>query len=170
MQSEKSFVERSVVSIGNIVRWSVLALVIITVVDVFLRYFLKAGNIALQELEWHLFAVLFLFGSASTLASDQHVRVDVLYSRFSQRGKTLINVFGSLFFLLPFCLVVVWASSGFVMQSFEVMEGSADPGGLPFRFLAKAMIPIGFSLLIVMSLAQVVAQLKTLFANKDERR
>jgi TRAP-type mannitol/chloroaromatic compound transport system permease small subunit len=168
--TESSAAQRAIVHFGRLVRWTVLLLVLITVVDVFMRYFLKAGNIAVQEFEWHLFAALFLFGSSSSLASDQHVRVDVLYSRFSVKTKAAINLFGTLFFLLPFCSVVIWTSSGFMMQSYQIMEGSPDPGGLPFRFIAKSMIPIGFSLLVIIGVLQIPQFVRVIFARTGEVR
>lgn len=153
--------------IGAAIKWISLLLVLITVVDVLLRYFFKSGSVAVQELEWYFFAALFLFGASSTFAADEHVRVDVFYSKCSERTQAKINIIGTFVFLIPFCLVVMWASSGFVVQSYNMMEGSPDPGGLPWRFIAKAFIPLGFSLLFLQSLLVLFRNFKIAFKKED---
>ena len=108
---------------------------------------------AVQELEWHLFAIIFLVGAAYTLKYDRHVRVDVLYMKFKPKTKAWVNFLGSLIFLLPVCLIGIWSSKNFVMNSFLIGEGSPDPGGLPARYILKAVIPIGFFLLLLQGMA-----------------
>ena len=135
--------------IGKTVAWLVLLLTLLTAWDVTARYLFQSGSVALQELEWHIFAIIFLLSAGYTLKNDAHVRVDIIYSRLSKRGRAVIDLFGSLFFLLPFCVLMIYASSGFVESSFSVREGSGDPGGLPARYILKAMIPVGFFLLFV---------------------
>ena len=107
----------------------------------------------MQELEWHLFAIIFLVGAAYTLKYDRHVRVDVLYMKFKPKTKAWVNFLGSLIFLLPVCLIGIWSSKNFVMNSFLIGEGSPDPGGLPARYILKAVIPIGFFLLLLQGMA-----------------
>ncbi|KAA3610697.1 MAG: C4-dicarboxylate ABC transporter permease [Calditrichaeota bacterium] len=121
--------------------------------DVFTRYFLKRSSIAIQELEWHIFAVIFLLGAAFTLKHERHVRVDAVYNSLSERWQAWINFLGSLFFLLPFALLVIWASTSFVTNSFALGETSPDPGGLPARWLLKACIPLAFFLLLLQGLS-----------------
>lgn len=163
-------IEQLIEKTGEATKWLSLLLVLVTVVDVLLRYFFKSGSIAVQELEWYFFAALFLFGAASTLASDEHVRVDVLYSKCSKRTQAIINIIGTFIFLLPFCAVVIWASSGFVVQSFGMMEGSPDPGGLPWRFIPKAFIPIGFSLLCIQSLLILLRNIVVVSKRVDSQK
>ena len=138
--------------LGRLVSWLSVALVLITVYDVLLRYLFKAGSLATQEMEWHLFALIFLLGAGYTFAENEHVRVDIFYARMSSKFKAGIDLFGTLFFLLPFCALVVWTSVPFVQRSFNLMERSADPGGLPYRFLIKAAIPLGVILLALQGL------------------
>ncbi|MFQ5691656.1 MAG: TRAP transporter small permease subunit [Nitrospinota bacterium] len=142
--------------VGRGVAWLTLAMVLLTVGDVIARYAFGTGAVAVQELEWHFFAALFLLGAGYTFLQDGHVRVDILYARLSERWKMGIDLFGGLFFLLPTCAVVIWTSSRFVAASWRLLEGSPDPGGLPARYVLKAMIPLGFALLALQGLARVV--------------
>ena len=105
-----------------------------------------------------LFALIFLLGSAYTLKHDQHVRVDIIYqSRFvSDKQRALINIFGTLFLLLPFCILVLITSWPFVENAFYYHEGSPDPGGLPHRFLLKGSLLLAFGLLILQGLAEIL--------------
>ena len=95
-------IEKIVQKVGNLCSWLSFALVILITIDVFLRYIFNFSSASLFELEWHLFAIIFLLGSSLTLQKDEHVRVDVFYSKLSERNKEIINIIGNLFFLLPF--------------------------------------------------------------------
>lgn len=139
--------------IGVAVSWLTTVLVAVVCYDVFTRYLLKSSLVAIQELQWHLFAVIFLIGAAYTLKHGKHVRVDVFYNRFPAKTRAWVDFVGSLVFLLPFCLVVIWCSHPFVINAFIIGEGSPDPGGLPARFILKAAIPVGFLLLALQGLA-----------------
>lgn len=134
-------------AVGKAVSWLSLLLVLIIIVDVFLRYTFSVTSSASFELEWHLFAVLFLISAAWTLQQDRHVRVDVFYQQFSERNKARVNLFGSIFLLLPLCIVGVIEGSQFALNAYLMGEKSPDPGGLPARFIIKSVIPLGFLLL-----------------------
>ena len=142
--------------VGTVVSWCTTLLVVTVCLDVFTRYFLRSSSVAVQELEWHFFAVIFLLASAWALKHNKHVRVDVLYMNFKPRNQALANLIGSLLFLLPFAVIVIWSSQNFVMNSFRIGEVSPDPGGLPARYILKSMIPIGFSLILLQGLAMAV--------------
>lgn len=139
--------------VGKCASWLSTILVLVVCYDVFTRYFLRKSSVAVQELEWHIFAVLFLVAAAYTLKQDSHVRVDVFYTLLSPRGKAWINLFGSLVFLIPFAILIIWTSKGFISMSWMIQETSPDPGGLPFRYLLKAMIPFGFSLVLLQGIS-----------------
>ena len=139
--------------------WLTSLLVLVVCYDVFTRYLLKNSIVAVQELEWHLFAVIFLIGAAYTLKHNRHVRVDVFYSRFSDRTKGWIDFSGCLLFLIPFFLLAIWSSRTFVATAFAIGETSPDPGGLPARFVLKSAIPIGFFLLLLQAVALALASL-----------
>ena len=156
---------------GHAVAWLVLALVLLIAYDVAMRYLFKAGSVALQELEWHLFSLVFLLGAAYTLKEDAHVRVDILYrSRFMDaRRRAWVDLLGGLFFLLPFCVLVVASSWPFVHNAYLMGEGSPDPGGLPHRYLIKAAIPLGFALLLLQGLASMARALLVLLGRGEGR-
>ena len=116
--------------------------------DVGMRYIFHNSSIGMQEVEWHLFAVIILFGTGYALRHNAHVRVDFLYDRFSPKKKAWINVLGTIFFLLPLALLVIYGSIEYVMDSYTTNEISEDPGGLKYRWLIKAMIPLSFIFLI----------------------
>lgn len=149
--------------VGRIMAWLVIAMVCLIGYDVAMRYLFEAGSVALQELEWHLFAIIFLLGAAYTFKYEGHVRVDIFYqSRFSERTRQWVDLFGHLFFLLPFCSLLIWGSSTFVYNSWQFAETSPDPGGLSYRFLLKAMIPFGFSLLALHGIASSLSLVQKL--------
>ena len=145
-------------AIGRAASWLVLAMVLLICYDVTMRYFFHQGSVALQELEWHLFALIFLLGSAYTLKYDNHVRVDILYQSqyLSNEHRALINIFGILFFLLPFCVLILITTWPFVENAYYYLEGSPDPGGLPYRYLLKGSILVAFTLLILQGFAELL--------------
>ena len=151
-------IDRLIEWTGKLTAWLVLALVLLVCYDVAMRYFLHQGSIALQELEWHLFALIFLLGAAYTLKHDDHVRVDVLLnSRFvSARQRHWVNLLGGLFLLLPFCILILITSWPFVENAYFYQEASPDPGGLPYRFILKGSILIAFALLILQGIANML--------------
>lgn len=142
--------------IGYLCGISVFLMMINVFIDVVLRYFFKTGSIAMQELEWHFFAFIILFGLVYALKDDAHVRVDVLYDRLSYRKKSMINIICAFLFLLPICILIASDSINYVLSSYENLETSADPGGLKYRWIVKSFIPISFFLLIFYTIGFVV--------------
>jgi len=138
--------------LGNITAILMLLMMVNVFVDVLLRYFLHTGSIASQEMEWHLFSVMFLLGIAYALNSEEHVRVDFIYDNLSARKKAIINIFGTIFMLIPFAFLIAYTSFDFVNDAYIMNEISEDPGGLTHRWIIKAMIPASFVILIISSL------------------
>jgi TRAP-type mannitol/chloroaromatic compound transport system permease small subunit len=147
---------------GRCVAWFSLLLVLVMFLVVVLRYAFDGGSIALQESTTYLHASLFLVGMAYTLKHDSHVRVDIFYARLSDQGKAWVNLFGALFMLLPFMLFISWISWPYILDSWEVLEGSREAGGLPGVFLLKSMILVMTVLLSLQALAQVARSIETL--------
>jgi len=141
---------------------SLLVLVVLVVYDASVRYLFHSGSIALQELEWHLFDAVILLSIAYTFAQDAHVRVDIFYERFSVRTKAIVNLIGSILFVLPFSLLIIYLGIDFVALSFSQMEASSDPGGLPYRFIIKSFIPFAFVLMAIQSLRIITSSYKTI--------
>ncbi len=154
---------------GKLISWLVLAMVLLVSYDVAMRYFFLSGSIALQEMEWHLFSLIFLIGAAYTLKHDDHVRLDLFYkSRFmSDERRAWVNLLGSLLLLIPFCILIISTSWPFVFQAYIHLEGSPDPGGLPYRWILKAGIPLGFTLLLLQGVADIAKNLKLILREKS---
>lgn len=148
---------------GKLVSWLVLVMVLLVSYDVAMRYFFQSGSVALQEMEWHLFSLIFLFGASYTLKHDDHVRLDLFYkSKFmDDRRRAWVDLFGSIFLLIPFCILIISSAWPFVVQSYIHLEGSPDPGGLPYRWILKASIPLGFTFLLLQGIADIVKNLST---------
>jgi TRAP-type mannitol/chloroaromatic compound transport system permease small subunit len=130
---------------------SILLLVCMVFLNVMLRYFFNLSAMAVQELQFYFYALGFLLAMAPTLRADGHVRIDIFYARFPQRWKRWVDGFGTLVFLLPFALLVLWASYDFVAYSFSIREASPNPGGLPALYFFKAFIPLSFALLVAVA-------------------
>jgi len=141
--------------VGRSSAWLALLLVLGMVLVVVLRYGFGIGNIALQESLTYLHGSLFMLGIAYTLAEDEHVRVDVLYQRFSPRGRAWVNLLGTLFLLLPVCAAIFWLSLDYVASSWREQEASAN-GGLPFVYLLKTLLLILPTLLTVQAVAELL--------------
>lgn len=150
-----SAIERFIDRVGRATSWLTLAIVVLMATNVVLRYLFSYGSVWAQELEWHLLAPLILFAIAYAMLKGEHVRVDVLYAGFSERNKALVNAVSALL-CLAISLLVIWFSIKYVQQSYVIDEKSADPGGLTHRWVLKALIPIGFVLLALQSLAELV--------------
>jgi TRAP-type mannitol/chloroaromatic compound transport system permease small subunit len=146
--------------VGYYTSWLSTLLVLVVVYDVITRYVFNKSSVAVQEFEWHLFAVLFLMSSAYTLLKDEHVRVDLFYSKFDKKKQAWIDMVGTVFLLLPFVFVVLFSSLNYVESSFLLNESSPDPGGLPMRYLLKAFIPLSFFLLILQGFSLFFKSLK----------
>ena len=154
-----SFLESFIKWIGYLAGTMLAVLIVLVVYDATMRYLFQSGSIALQELEWHLFDVVIMLGIAYTLQRAAHVRVDIFYDQYSDRVRHIINIIGIIFFILPFSLLIIYVGFDFVMISFSQMEASSDPGGLSYRFLVKALMPLAFVLLIVQSLSELYKEL-----------
>lgn len=148
--------------IGAAIRWLALIMVLIGAVSAVVRYFARSQQWTLNltpatELQWYLFSVIFLMGAAYGLNHDVHVRVDVMYERFSAKTQAWIDLCGTIVFLIPFSLLMLYVSYPAVRASWSVREVSPDPGGLP-RYPIKALIIVSFVLLLLQAMSQLVKQ------------
>ena len=162
-------------TIESIIRWigekssyiNVL-LVMIICIDVFMRYILNTTQTWVIELEWHLFALIFLLGASYTLQEDQHVRVDLFYADSSIKSKAWINFLGTLLFLVPWCLILVNSSFNYATNSWMMNEGSPNPGGLPARYIIKYCMTFGFILLLLQGIAVIYRSVQTIFSSNTK--
>ena len=166
---DKTVIAKSFHLLESLIRWigyiaaaALVALTLLVVYDALMRYLFQSGSIALQELEWHLFDVVIMLGIAYTLQRASHVRVDIFYDRYTERTRHIVNIIGALFFILPFSLLIIYVGFDFVLISFEQMEASSDPGGLPYRFVVKSLMPLSFLLLIIQTVNEIYKELRLL--------
>ncbi|ADN08994.1 TRAP transporter small permease subunit [Sulfurimonas autotrophica] len=139
----------------------ILALLVVLVVfDATSRYLFSHGSTALQELEWHFFDVVILLSIAFTLRYNAHVRVDIFYDRFSPKTQAFINIVSALFFVLPLSFLIIYIGIDFVEMSFVQHEASSDPGGLKYRWIVKALMPLGFIFLLLQALKELISDIK----------
>ncbi len=161
--------------VGHGIRWLVLAMVLLGAYNAVGRYVgrsldLQLSSNAYLEAQWYMFSLVFLLAAAYALGHDNHVRVDVLYSRLSPRGRLWIDLVGNLLFLLPFCVFMLWVSWPSVANSWKVWEGSPDPGGLP-RYPLKSMILVAFVLILLQGVSltiQNIARLRGILPFEDD--
>ena len=142
-------------AVGRVTAWSSFALALVMGGNVLLRYVFNTGTVWSQELEWHLMAPICLFGMSYALRHGEHVRVDVMFARFSPKSKDFVEFLSSLI-LMAISLIIIWLSIPYVMQSWSIGEGSANPGGIPARYVLKSLIPIGFALMFVQAFGQAI--------------
>ncbi len=156
---------------GRLIAWLILLMVLIIIYHASMVALFSIGSVALQELQWHLFALVFLLGAAYTLKHDDHVRIDIIYQGYwmNEQRRAWINFLGGLFFLIPFCLLVISTSWPFVYDAYIHQESSPDPGGLPHRFLLKAAIPIGFILLMLQGIGNSLKSLLYLLEHSEDK-
>ena len=146
-------------SVGRVAAWLSIPIIVIVVLDVVTRRFFTLGSVTLQELEWHLHAVLFLFCAAYAYIDDAHVRVDIFRARLGAIPRAWIELIGAALFLTPYSIVMVYLGIQFVVDSYLLNEVSDAPGGLPYRYVIKSALPIGFLLLALQGLSTVAKQI-----------
>lgn len=155
MNASLNVISKIIDGLGNICSLLMLLMIANVFFDVIMRYFFNDVSIGMQELEWHLFAAMFMFGIAYTLKEDAHVRVDIFYDVMSAKKKAIINIVGSLLFALPITLIILYYGYDYAFEAYAMGEGSADPGGLPYRWIVRSVIPLS-SLFLVLSIFYVV--------------
>lgn len=141
--------------VGQSVKWLVLLVTLISAGNALMRYTLGVSSNAGLEIQWYLFGAVFLLAAGYTLKHNAHVRIDFIYGRLSKRGQAWLDVLGTLLFLLPFTVLIIWFSWGMFMLAWQSAEMSPDAGGL-LRWPAKLLIPVGFVLLALQGLAELI--------------
>jgi len=162
--------DRVIIKIGKIAAWAGLALILVTIFDVVTRRFFVLGSTKLQEAEWHLHTILFVFCLGYAYLKDAHVRIDLVRENLRERTQWWLEILGCLFFLLPFCGLVIWFGIDFVERAYSTNEISASATGLTHRWLIKSTIPLGFTLLALAGIAILLRKVVELFGPEDLRR
>lgn len=144
--------------IGRSAMWLLLAAVLISTANAVVRKAFNWSSNSFLEIQWYLFSGAFLLGASYTLLHNEHVRIDVVASKLSKRTQTWIEVFGSAFFLLPLCAMMIWTSIPWAMNSFYSQEVSVNAGGL-IIWPAKMLVPVGFVMLALQGFSELVKRL-----------
>ena len=168
MQSFIRIVDKLNDRLGRSFAWLALLMVLVMGLIVVLRYVFQIGSIALQESVMYLNALIFTMGAAYTLKEQGHVRVDVFYNRCSARTQKLIDMAGSLFFLIVSCGFIIWASWDYVSISWRIREGSAESSGLPLVYLLKTCILLLPLLLILQGMAELLKAWQVISKHGDD--
>lgn len=156
-------IDRIIVTAGDLASWLWPILVIVTVLQVVLRYGFGQGSIMFEELQWHIYAVGFMIGLSYCADVDRHVRVDVIAEKFPLRTRGWIELIGLSTFLLPFALIVAYEGVAYAKSAYDFHEVSAAPGGLPYRWVLKSFITIAFALLALTAFSRLTRCTTLLF-------
>ena len=148
--------------IGKLVSWLTLVMVIITTLIVLLRYVFDIGWVAMQESVLFMHSLVFMLGAAYTFKQDGHVRVDIFYQRFTVKTKAWVDLLGTLLLLLPVSGLIIWSSWEYILNSWEIQEGSRNSGGLPGVYLLKSCILMMAILLVLQGIATLLKSLLTI--------
>ena len=162
-----NFINNITEKTGSLVSWVSVLMVVVISLDVIIRYLFKFTFIWIVELEIYLFGFLFLFGSGYTLKHGKHVRVDVFYSKLSEKGKAWIDLLGGLLYLVPWCYITIMGSWKYAYSSFLIGESSAQPGGLPALYILKFAITIGFFFLLLQGSSNILNSIYIIFKKKN---
>jgi TRAP-type mannitol/chloroaromatic compound transport system permease small subunit len=153
MQQLANWIDQLNERIGKAVSWLTLALVMLVFGNVFLRYVLNAPKAWAKELEWHLFALIFLLAAGYSFKHNRHVRVDLFYEKMTSADRTKVDHWGTIIFLLPWCLVLMYTGWTSAMDAYSFNERSPEAGGLPNLWLIQFAIPFGMLLLFLQGVA-----------------
>lgn len=141
--------------LGKAVSWLLVLAIAVSTINAIVRKLLNQSSNAWLELQWYLFATVFLFCAAWTLISNEHIRIDIINNSFSKRVRLRIDMIGHVFALVPFCIVMIWTSIPFFLTSYRLGERSFSAGGLP-QWPAKLLIPIAFTILLIQAVSEII--------------
>ena len=153
----------TIILIGRLAAWTSICLIVVILFDVVTRRFLVLGSTKLQELEWHIHAVLFMLCLGYAYLKDSHVRIDLLRERLSRRKQLWIELIGCLLFLIPYSFLVIFYGVDWWHRSFAMNESAPSATGLPYRWIIKAVLPIGFLLLFASGIGTAFRKIIQLF-------
>jgi TRAP-type mannitol/chloroaromatic compound transport system permease small subunit len=141
--------------VGKLIYWLILVAVLVSAGNATIRYTFNNSSNAWLEVQWYLFSAVFLFGAGYALLHNQHVRIDVISSRLSKKAQIWIDILGTVFFLMPMAITIMWLSWPVFVEAFQRHEVSTNAGGL-IVWPARLMVPIGFFLLILQGLSELI--------------
>jgi TRAP-type mannitol/chloroaromatic compound transport system permease small subunit len=155
-------IDNIILRIGHTLMWANVIVIFVIILQVVLRYGFGHGLVLLEELQWHFYAVAFMFGLSYAVMTDSHVGMDLVYERLSPKWQCRWDIFGILVLLLPFACLIFYYSLDFVHEAWRLNERSVAPQGLPWRWAIKSVLPISFALLILATISRLVRTISTL--------
>ncbi len=151
-----NFLEKISIISEYITKYFFYIMFILVIINILLRYIFNINFIFMQELVMYLHAFIFLFGISICLKENSHVRIDVFSNKLDAKVKKYIEILGAVFFIVPFCLFVLYESTPIIIRSWEMLESSGEPGGLPFIYILKSAIYVFASLLLIQAIGRFV--------------
>lgn len=155
-------IDRFTLLSGRVLAWTALAMALLTSAVVILRYGFSTGSIVMQESITYLHGSMFMLGVAYALKTDAHVRVDIFYRGFSDRQRAWVNAIGGIVLVLPLCVFIVFSSWGYVANAWSIRESSPEPGGIPYMYLLKTLLPLMAINLAVAACTDILQNARTL--------
>lgn len=144
--------------IAQTAAWLNVLLIGVILLQVVMRYGFNRGMVPLEELMWHLYAIAFMFGMAYSITNDSHIRVDIVHMNLSRKAQHIIEILGILLLLMPFLIILFHHSLGWAYEAWRVNEASANPTGLPYRWIIKSVVPISALLMFIAALARLIQE------------
>jgi TRAP-type mannitol/chloroaromatic compound transport system permease small subunit len=151
---------------GRFATWTVLFATMISAGNAVSRYLFSASSNAWLEIQWYLFAAMVMLGAPYVLKINEHVRVDLLYSMMSERIRLWIDLLGGIFFLLPICLIMVYFTWPWFLESWRIGESSMNAGGLA-RWPVKLVLPLGFALMTLQGISEIIKRIQALVEHRN---
>lgn len=161
-------IDRLNTTIGRAAGWLILGAVVVSAGNALSRKFLSIGSNAWLELQWYLYAGVFMLGAGYTLLKDAHVRIDIVSAQLRKRSRDWIDVFGHVFFLMPLCLILLYDGIPFFLRSFSSGEHSSNAGGL-LLWPVKLLVPLGFGLLLLQAVSELIKRIAILRGQLDDK-
>ncbi len=144
--------------IAEATAWLNVVLIAVILTQVIMRYGFNHGLVPLEELMWHLYAIAFMFGMAYSISNDSHIRVDIIHLNLSRRAQHIVEILGILLLLMPFLFIMLDHSLGWAWEAWRIDESSANPTGLPHRWVIKTVIPLSMLLMLLAALARLIQE------------
>lgn len=161
-----TWINRILVGFANKLSWLWVLLILVILVNVFMKNVMGQGRVEFEEIQWHIFSLVFMLGLASVMATDDHVRIDLFHESFSLKTKAWVDLLGTLLLFIPFIALIGWFSIPFVIDSYANMETSNAPAGLPYRWAIKSVLMIAMGMLLLAALAHLSRIVAYLFMGK----
>lgn len=167
MKKISGWIDRVSDTIGKAMGWVLVLLTLDVALNALGRWIFNFGDPKIDESQWWLFSIIFLLAAGYALLYNDHVRVDIIYSLLPKKHQAWIDLLCTLLFLFPWSLLVILTSRRFIIASWEMREASADPGGLPAYYVLKAMIPIGFALMMLQGVSEIYKKIQIIRQAKE---